>query len=620
MLVDSRVPHLARTFTYSVPDRLSPRVIPGVRVRVRLAGQLVEGYVLADVTADDAPDYSGPVSALDSVVSAVPVLSAEVLALCRQVAHHYAGSVSDVLRLAVPPRVAGAEQGWQFAEPLSVPDPPARGLAAHPFVKAAAQGSPVRACWAATPGGDWADELAAAAVAVAAAGRGALLVVPDGRDLAAVAAAARRVAGPAVAVLRSEDPPRERYTQFLAVLSGRARIVVGTRAAAFAPLADLGLVAVWDDGDTSLAEQRAPYPHAREVLALRAHREPCALLIAGFARSPEAQRWVDAGWIDVIDDTALLRERRPQTFATTDRVRSPFDLARRLPQSAVAALRTGLARGPVLVQVPRTGYLPLTACQECRELAECPHCGGPLAQAADGTVTCRRCDSHDAFRCQHCGHDRLRAVRTGSRRTAEELGRMFPGVPVIQSTGDHPVGSVDDRPAVVVSTPGVEPVAVGGYTAGALLDAQEELWRIGMRAREEAVRRWFNAAALLRAGAPLAISADSEDPAVQALIRWDPAVAARAELAAREAAALPPARQVAQLDGAPADLAEIVAGLPGDTEVLGPREITQTTSRLLLRAPDFPALRDHLRTVVLARSAAHSGASVRVQVDPVTLD
>lgn len=599
---------------------MSARVAPGVRVRVRLAGQLVEGYVLADVAPDDDHDYTGPVSALDSVVSAVPVLTPAVLALCRQVARHYAGSVSDVLRLAIPPRVAGAEDGWHMAEPAAVPAPASHGLAAHPFVHAAAQGSPVRACWAAPAGPDWADQLAAAAAAVAAAGRGVLLVVPDGRDLAILATAARRVAGDAVAVLRSEDPPRERYTQFLSVLSGRARIVVGTRGAAFAPLADLGLVVVWDDGDTSLAEQRAPYPNAREVLALRAHDTPCALLIAGFARSAEAQRWVDAGWLDVIDDTAVLRERRPQAFATTDRVRSPFDLARRLPQSAVAALRTGLVDGPVLVQVPRTGYLPLTACQECRELAQCLQCGGPLAQAADGSVTCRRCDSHEAFRCPHCGHDRLRAVRTGARRTAEELGRMFPGVPVVQSTGDHPVATVAARPAVVVSTPGVEPLAAGGYAAGALLDAQEELWRVGMRAREEAVRRWFNAAALLRPGAPLAISADSDDPAVQAMIRWDPALAARSELAAREAAALPPAQQVAQVDGAPADLAALIAELSDDTEVLGPREITQTTSRLLLRAPDFTAMRDHLHTVVLARSASHAGRAIRVQIDPVSLD
>lgn len=598
-----------------MPDRLSPRVTHGVRVRVRLAGQLVEGYVVGE-----NHDYSGSLTPLDSVVSEVPVLAPAVLRLCHEVARHYAGSVSDVVRLAVPPRVAAPEAGWRPVPASDIAPPPSAGLAGLPIIASAAAGQAVRAVWSAPAGLGWANDVAAAATAVAAAGRGVLIVVPDGGDVSAVARACRALAGDAVAVLTSDEPPRQRYAQFLSVLSGRARVVVGTRAAAFAPIHDPGLLIVWDDGDTSLAEQRAPYPHAREVLAIRSHLESCALLIAGFARSPDSQRWIDAGWAQEVGDRELLRASRPQPFATADRVRSPFDLARRLPQSAVAALRAGLQGGPVLVQVSRTGYVTLTACRQCRELAECPHCSGPLSLSADAVVVCRRCDSRDPFLCPHCGDDRLRAVRTGARRTAEELGRMFPGVPVVQSTGEHPVGHVDDVPAVVVSTPGVEPVPANGYHAGALLDAQEDLWRVGLRSREEAVRRWFNAAALLRPAAPLAICGDSDDPAVQALIRWDPQVAARSELARRQVAQLPPARQVAQVDGAPADLEHLVSTLSGDVEVLGPRELSPTTSRVLLRAADFVAMRDEIHQFVLTRAAGHKGRAVRVQIDPVVLD
>ena len=63
--------------------------------------------------------------------------------------------------------------------------------------------------------------------------------------------------------------PAERYRRWLRVRRGHVRVVVGTRAAMFAPVADLGLVVVWDDGDDLHAEPRAPYPHVREVLALR---------------------------------------------------------------------------------------------------------------------------------------------------------------------------------------------------------------------------------------------------------------------------------------------------------------------------------------------------------------
>src|SRR5262249_56636591 len=75
--------------------------------------------------------------------------------------------------------------------------------------------------------------------------------------------------------------PAERYRRWLAVARGEVRVAAGTRAAMFAPVADLGLVVLWDDGDDLHAEPRAPYPHAREVLALRAHRARAAALIGG---------------------------------------------------------------------------------------------------------------------------------------------------------------------------------------------------------------------------------------------------------------------------------------------------------------------------------------------------
>ena len=72
--------------------------------------------------------------------------------------------------------------------------------------------------------------------------------------------------------------------------------MIGTRSAVFAPVTDLGLVMVWDDGDDSLAEPRAPYPHAREVAMLRAHQLRCAALIGGYARTAEAQALVRSRW------------------------------------------------------------------------------------------------------------------------------------------------------------------------------------------------------------------------------------------------------------------------------------------------------------------------------------
>ena len=104
----------------------------------------------------------------------------------------------------------------------------------------------------------------------------------------------RELEGEPVEVLSAEHGPARRYRAFVRLLLGRARLAVGTRAAAFAPVPRLGLAAIWDDGDDRLDEPRAPYVHARTVLALRSGLEGCALLVAGYSRSVKAQAYVEA--------------------------------------------------------------------------------------------------------------------------------------------------------------------------------------------------------------------------------------------------------------------------------------------------------------------------------------
>src|SRR6266853_3086245 len=100
--------------------------------------------------------------------------------------------------------------------------------------------------------------------------------------------------------LTADLGPAERYRRWLAVRRGLVQVVAGTRAAMFAPVAALGLVVLWDDGDDLHAEPRAPYPNAREVLALRAHRTGAAALIGGFARTAESTSLVASGWARTI--------------------------------------------------------------------------------------------------------------------------------------------------------------------------------------------------------------------------------------------------------------------------------------------------------------------------------
>jgi primosomal protein N' (replication factor Y) (superfamily II helicase) len=648
--VDISLAHLDRSFDYLVPAGLDETAVPGCRVRVRFAGQLVDGYLL-DRT--ETSEHQGRLARLERVVSPEPVLTPEIFDLARAVADRYAGTLADVLRLAIPPRHATAEReapeasATPSADPVPRPGPGswARYPAGQAFLDALAGGRPVRAAWSALPGPQWPAEIAIAAATTAAAGRGVVIVVPDARDLARVDEALACV-GPSAGghvCLTADLGPAERYRRWLAALRGAVKIVAGTRAAMFAPVSRLGLVVLWDDGDDLHAEPRAPYPNAREVLALRAHRSDAAALIGGFARTAELTQLVAAGWAKPLaGGLEALRQAAPRVRAAPDEAELARDAAAmtaRLPSLALrsarsalsgdargAGARTALAAGPVLVQVPRRGYLAALGCARCRAHARCATCGGPLQVAGSGQVPgCRWCGALAAdWTCLRCGSDRLRAAVTGAARTAEELGRAFPGVPVRTSGGQQVLTAVPAEPALVIATPGAEPVAADGYAAALLLDGWALLGRPSLRAAEETLRRWLNAAALVRPAGSVVVMAESALPAVQALIRWDPVSFSERELAERAELGFPPAVRMAAITGSPAAVAEFVgsAELPPRADVLGPVPIggvdPSEESRTLIRIPrlDGLALARALHAAQAHRSARKDGAAVRVQLDP----
>ncbi len=638
VMVDSPLPHLDRPFDYLVPAELSEVVRPGCRVRVRFAGRLIDGWVLQRL---DATEHDGRLAFLERGVGDLPVLTTETSELFRAVADRWAGTFADVVRLAVPPRHARAESATP-PEPTPFPPPAAPDgwttyRSGPAFLTALAAGRPARAVWNVLPGEDWPARIAQAVQASLAGGRGALVIVPDARDAARVDAALSAALGSGSHVLLNADlGPEARYRRWLAVRQGAVRAVVGTRGAVFAPVAGLGLVVLWDDGDDLHAELRAPYPHARDVAVLRASMAGCALLLAGFAETAESALLCSAGWAHrIAADRAATRRASPRVVAAGDEIeseRDPVARSARLPALAFRTARAALAGGkPVLVQVPRRGYLPALACVRDRLPARCAHCAGPLAAAsAEGTPSCRWCGRPaTGWRCPACGGSRMRAALIGSGRTAEELGRAFPGAVLRTSSGDSVLAEVPAGPAVVVATPGAEPLVAGGYGAALLLDGWALLSRPDLRAAEETLRRWANAIALVAADGTVVIGADAGLAAVQAAVRWDPAGFAERELADRQQLRFPPAGRMASLTGAPADVAELLAvsQLPSSAEELGSVGVPVRDSeaaeqiRALLRVPrgDGAALAEALHAGAAIRSARKSGGPVRIMLDPLEL-
>ena len=649
VLIDSPLPQLDRLFDYAIPEALVESAAPGVRVRVplRSAGRVVDGY-LVEVGEPDASDR--PLSELDDVVSPVAVLPRRLYTLARRAADRAAGSAGDILRLAIPKRMVRAEKAWLAAGPPAATalDPGTLAwvdsvLDAYPgLIDALGSGERLALDAPPTPStlddrvtvGSWAVLLAAAAMHVLASGRSAVIAVPDHRDRAQLEAVlAPRV--PADALVRDDAKQSgpARYAAFLRTLAEAPCIVIGNRSTVYAPVNDLGLVALWDDGDPLLAEPLSPGVHARDAALLRQELEGGALVFAGHTRTTDVERLVGVGWVR---ELPAARRASPRVVLTA--TREGESRASRMPSSAFAAAREALAAGPVLVQVARPGYAPVLVCAQCRQPARCTHGGGPLPAARHGaTPSCAWCGrAATAWRCPECSSTLVRMASSGSERTADELGRAFPGTRVIVADGDHPVTTVDARPALVVATRGAEPIAVGGYRAVILLDGDRMLMAEDLRIGESCLRWWSNAAALAAPDAPVHLVGVTGSIA-RALATWTQPAYARAELADRAPLRMPPTVRVAAVDGARGvvdtaldDLRRAVPELDADA-ILGPLPRTEGVRALVrfeyaLGARVAESLRASVVSqAVKARRPAKGRApgpanTLRVRVDVPDLD
>lgn len=578
VLLDSPLPQLDRLFDYALPTELGDVPI-GVRVRVplRTAGRVIDGYVVEIDTEDDA---DRPLSEVDSVVSHVPVLPERTYRLARRAADRAAGSASDVLRLVIPKRQVRVEKAWTADAPAPVPTDDAIASAASLLAmydhleevlegagRAAVEAIPVQHRW--EPG--WTTLLASTATRMLAAGRSSILIVPDHRDLDLLLASLGSLV-PAEAVVRydSRQTNPDRYRSFLRTLEDAPCIVVGNRSAVYAPVR-AGLVAVWDDGDPLLGEPLAPYINARDAALLRQEQEDSALLFVGHTRTTDVERLVAHGYLH---DVRAARRVMPRVILSTPQ-EMDAPTAQRMPSSAFLSARNAASEGPVLVQVSRPGFAPTLVCAECRAPARCAHCGGPLGAKHRGAVpVCAWCGrGARAWACPTCSSTKLRLASSGSERTADELGKAFPGVRVIVADSAHPVEHVADKPALVVATRGAEPLAEGGYRAVVLLDGPRMLQAPDLRIGEACLRWWSNAAALAAPGAPIHL-VGVDGGIAKALATWNQSGYARAELAERAPLHMPPATRVALVEGSAAAVGRALAGLtelalPPDA-VLGP--------------------------------------------------
>lgn len=614
VLIDSPLPQLDRLFDYSIPENLREEARAGVRVKAPLKtlGRLVEGWI---VELTDTVGFAGKLSELDSVISPFPVLAPEVWTLARAAADRAAGNAADVLRLGIPKRHARAEKSLpnpaaasyeHSGEPLPVTyfdaDSITTLLSAN---KRAALSAPTGVVEVSTGTwvGRWAVTMAELAAQTLARGSTAILATPDFRDQEQLeAAVAALIPEDRILRLDARQSVQRRYGNFLKTHDGTPYVIIGNRSAVYAPATKLGLIVVWDDGDSLYSENLSPYIHTRDAALLRQEQQQCALVFLSHSRSTEVQRLVEVGWLGAMSPGGI---RPPKVIPSANQVsQDRLAAIARIPSAAWKAARAGLDEGPVLVQVARPGYAPRLACADCAQTARCTTCAGPLAQrSASSTPSCVWCGALAVkWRCRECDGTRLRMVGSGSARTADELGRAFPGYRVIVADGDHQVTAVSSEPSLVIATRGAEPVAEGGYRAVLLLDGAGMLARESLRVSEDCLRWWSNAIALAADGAPAVIVGVGGSLAT-ALVTWRQEDFASSELADRRELRFPPAIRVATLTGKVALVTDAIEQLPVEPlDVLGPVDLADGVVRTIIRF-DYkagPAVAEQLKALVVA--------------------
>jgi primosomal protein N' (replication factor Y) len=559
--IDSPLPQLDRLFDYEIAEELRGSITVGARVRVPFGrgSGLSDGYVIELV---ENSDFKGKLAKLEGLVSPVSVLSPEIYSLCRAVADRQAVTIADVFKLAIPTRSVAVEKKWASSEQPELVAPTssfaAKDSRSFVFIEPRTnEAGPI-----------WVQQLASRAISNLRTGESTILVVPDYRDQAvALEAIGAQIGATALVDYTSQQTNSLRYAAFLRCLSSEPVIVVGSRAALYAPVSNLGEIIIWDDGDSNLQEPTSPYTNARDVALIRQSQSRCGLLFAAHSRSCEVERLVEIGYLtDISAPFAVPKLAISETSARVDTL-------------AWQAIRRALEAGEsVLVQVASRGQSVSAYCAGCGDRAKCNNCAGPLWIDSQGQPRCRWCNAHNlGFDCASCGGRALKQGRAGATRTSAEFGKAFPGTKIIESNGENRLQKIPGGKQIVVSTPGAEPRVDGGYGAVVLLDCNEMLSRDNLRASEDAVRIWSNTVALMKSGG-LGVAVGLQGYLGQKLALWSQGEIAAHEYHSRAELRFPPFIRMASLSGERDLLTKVLAALPAEIEVLGPMPLPTKTA------------------------------------------
>jgi primosomal protein N' (replication factor Y) len=588
------------TYDYLVPKSLDAAVVVGVKVLVDFSGRKVDAFVIERANSSSV----GNLKFIEKVISPIPLLTREIIGLVGAVSRRWGSLPSEILSSAIPPRVISAEKSFA-SESIASP------------LESIKNQNPSHSYYLFTPGED-SFQTIATWVQKRSSNGGVLVVLPELREVHALADELAQL-DVAFSVLDAALPRSERYGNFLHVAAGSSQIVIGTRSAMFSPVANLQTIIIFREGSESHYERRTPGWNVRDVAMIRSQLSSIDLTFAGFAPSSELSLMIE-------EEAISLRGKRGKVHATS----YPQMHGELLPDRIFTPIREALTRGSVLFLVPRKGYSQAISCTSCRNISLC-ECGGRIYFGGpDKGYICSLCSLTSLqWSCKWCKKSTANLIGRGNLRYAQEIGRAFPGFPVITSDATHVITHVENERSIVLATAGMAPVVEGGYQAVIILEGDNLFSQLDLRAQERSREAIMQSASLLSPHGRALVVIDNAHPIVAALSRWNLSPLLSRELREREQTHLPPYVHAIVIETPSSEASTLVSGVrasisdgrvPSSTRILGPTTMDTETSRIILTVSrdQGQELIDFLVTYRKKRGLAKKSIP-QMRVDPYVL-
>ncbi len=272
-------------------------------------------------------------------------------------------------------------------------------------------------------------------------GKTAILLVPEISLTPQLVGRFKAAFGDLVAVIHSALSLGQRLDEYKRAKNGDAKIVIGTRSAVFAPLSDIGIIIMDEEGESTYKSESSPRYHARDVAIKRCGTHSCVLLMASATPSLESYYYAKSGRYSLFELTKRFNDAPlPEVVVADMGIEAMYGNATPFCEDLIRAVNENLSRGKQsILLLNRRGYNTYAVCGDCRGAIKCPNCLLPLTyHKLNGRLMCHVCGYSVKFDgvCPECKSDNVRLTGAGTQLIEEELESVFSGARVLRVDAD----------------------------------------------------------------------------------------------------------------------------------------------------------------------------------------